>query len=222
MKKVLIPVIAAMTLSVSGLALAGTPVTSPALGLGYTSIGLSGHTAHPGLKLFASQHFANDVRVSGSATFARGFYGMDANVGQFIPLSRRIALEPLLDAGFLSMNYNRQEVGYNVSTVNAGYGFTYQQTTPYSYTVPASIQDFYAMAGANLEYRITRRVRFSVGGGFGHTLMVLNGAGGQVYRGLAGLTAKLSQRWSSDIDVSYLHLPGAAITGYGAGVSCHF
>ncbi len=222
MKKVLIPVIAAMTLGASGLVLAGTPLTSPALGLGYTSIGLSGHATRPGVKLFASQRFANDVRLSGSATFARGFCDMDANVGQFIPLSRDIALEPLLDAGFLSMNYNQQEVGYNVSTVNAGYGFTYQQTMPYSYTVPASIQDVYAMAGANLEYRITRRVRFSVGGGFGHTLTVLNGAGGQVYRGRADLTAGLSRHWSSDIDVSYLHLPGVSITRYGAGVSYHF
>ena len=222
MKKVLIPVIAAMTLGASGLALAGTPVTSPALGLGYASIGLSGHAARPGVRLFAGQRFGNGIRVSGQAAFARGFYGVDANIGQFIPLSRRVALEPLLDAGFLSMNYNQREVGYHVSTVNAGYGLTYQQTTPYSTTVPAGIQDVYAMAGANLEYRITRRARVSIGGGFGHTLTVLNGAGGQAYRGRADLTAKLSRRWSGDIDVSYLHLPGASIVQYGAGVSYLF
>ncbi|MBN6739860.1 hypothetical protein JKG47_04800 [Acidithiobacillus sp. MC6.1] len=199
-------------------ALAATPV----IGLGYSDVGLSGHAGRPGITLSAGQVSRNNVDASGSVTFARSFYHVNADIGKIVPLSSSFALVPHLGAGFISLNSQQSMTWYSTTTQNLGYGATYTYASPYQYTVPSSIQDFYVQAGANLEYRITPRLRLAIGGGFGHTVMVLNGNGGQVYDGHATLNIGLARRWTGDATVGYLHLPGAAITQYGAGVSYHF
>lgn len=172
--------------------------TQPFLGLGYSSIAMPGHSSRPGVTLFAWQRFHDNVQVNGSATLARSFYGFNASVGKDIAASSDVTFEPYLGAGLVSMNYNNQPV-------------------------QASIQDSYALAGANVGWMVSPRIQLALGGGYGRTLTTLNGNGGSVvYKGEAEAAFGLSRHWAGDLKVSYLHLPGASLTSYGAGLSYHF
>ncbi len=192
--------------------------TQPFIGIGYASTNLSGHSSRPGATLFGGQRFGDNIQVRGSATLARSFYSFDGSVGKDIAASSAVTFEPYVGAGLVSMNYNQQETGYRSYTQGLFTAFD----VPYTYTVPASIQDSYAMAGANVGWMVSPRVQLAFGGGYGHTLTVLNGNGGAVYKGEAQATFGISKRWATDLQVSYLHLPGASLTSYGAGVAYHF
>ena len=197
-------------------------LAGPVVGLGYTNIGLSGHSGRPGIQISAGNLYRNNVVASGGATFARGYYQMDAAIGKIIQTRGSVSFEPYASLGFLNLNYNQQETGYTTSQVNAGYGFSYTQTTPYSYTQANSIQDLYGLAGANMDIPLGSRVALQLGGGFGHTLMVQNGNGGSVYKGQAKLGFELARHVTANINVAYLHAPGASLMNYGAGLAYHF
>ena len=197
-------------------------LAAPVVGLGYSDIGLSGHAGRPGVTLTAGNLYRNNVVASGGATFARGYFGMDAAIGKIVQTRGTVSFEPYASLGFLNLNYNQQETGYITSQVNAGYGFSYTQSTPYSYTQGQSIQDFYGLAGANLNIPLGSRVGLQIGGGFGHTLMAQNGNGGSVYKGEAKAGFKIAKHITANINVSYLHAPGASMTDYGAGLAYHF
>lgn len=210
-------VILAVLAAFPAVALAG-----PIIGLGYNNIGLSGHAGRPGIQISAGNlYHHNNVVASGSATFARGYYQMAASIGKIVQTHGTVSFEPYLSAGFLNLNYNQQKTGYTTTTSNLG-GFSYTQSTPYSYTQGASIQDLYGLAGANLDIPLGSQVALQFGGGFGHTLMVQNGAGGAVYKGEARAGFKISTHITANINVAYLHLPGASMTDYGAGLAYHF
>ena len=196
-------------------------LAGPSVGLGYSDIGLSGHSGRPGVTVTAGNLYSNNVVASGSASFARGFYSMNASIGKLIPAGG-VSFVPYLGMDFISMNYNQQETGYTTSQVNAGYGFSYTQTTPYSCTQGQSIQDFYALAGADMNVPIGSRVMLQFGGGYGHTFMVMNGSGGAVYQGKAEVGFEVAPRVTANLNVRYLHVPGASLTNYGAGLSYHF
>lgn len=216
MKTKIIIAIAALA-AFPAVALAG-----PIIGLGYSDIGLSGHSGRPGIQISAGNLYHHNVVASGSATFARGYYQMDAAIGKIVQTRGTVSFEPYLSAGFLNLNYNQQETGYTTSQVNSGYGFSYTQSTPYSYTQANSIQDFYGLAGANLNIPLGSKVGLEFGGGFGHTLMAQNGNGGAVYKGEAKAGFKIARHVTANINVAYLHLPGASLTSYGAGLAYHF
>lgn len=192
--------------------------TQPFLGIGYSSTALSGHSSRPGATLFAGQRFGDNVQVRGSATLARSFYSFNGSVGKDIDISRAVTFEPYLGAGLVSMNYNQQETGHRSYTQGLFTAFN----VPYSYTQPASIQDSYILAGANIGWFVSPRVQLALGGGYGHTLTTLNGNGGAVYKGEAQATFGISKRWAADLQVAYLHIPGASLTSYSAGVAYHF
>ena len=194
----------------------------PSLGIGYSNVGLSGgHSGRPGVTLTAGNLYSNNVVASGSATLARGYYSMNASIGKLIPAGG-VSFVPYVGMGFISMNYNQQETGYTTSQVNAGYGFSYTQTTPYSYTQGASIQDFYALAGANMNIPLGQRVALQFGGGYGHTITTFGGANGAVYKGKAEVGFEIAPHVTANINVRYLHIPGQSMTTEGAGLSYHF
>jgi hypothetical protein len=200
-------------------ALAVTPVAfaTPYLGIGYTNVGLSGHAGRPGVTLFAGNLYRNNVLASGSASYARGYYSMGASLGKVIPAGG-VSFEPYVSMGFLNFDYNQQETGYTTT-----YGYSFTSTTPYSYTQSATIQDFYGLAGANLNIPIGSKVALRFGGGYGHTISTFgNGNGGQVYKGSAEIGFKIAPHVSTDLQVAYLHVPGASLTNYGMGLSYHF
>ncbi len=196
-------------------------MAGPVVGLGYSDIGLSGHAGRPGVTLTAGNLYHRDVVASGSATFARGYYQMDASLGKIIQTHGSVSFEPYLSAGFLNLNYNQQKTGYNTIT-QSSFGYSYSYQTPYSYTQGASIQDLYGLAGANMDIPLGSRVGLEIGGGFGHTLMAQNGNGGAVYKGTARAGFKIAGHVTANINVSYLHLPGASLMNYGAGLAYHF
>ncbi|MDA8376549.1 MAG: hypothetical protein M0Z50_05760 [Planctomycetia bacterium] len=193
----------------------------PSVGIGYSDVGLSGHAGRPGVTVTAGNLYSNNVVASGSASFARGYYSMNAAIGKLIQAGG-VSFVPYLGMDFISMNYNQQETGYTTSQVNSGYGFSYTQTTPYSYTQGQSIQDFSALAGADMNVPIGSKVMLQFGGGYGHTLMVLNGNGGAVYQGKAEIGFEVSPHVTANINVRYLHIPGQSMTDEGAGLSYHF
>lgn len=193
----------------------------PSLGIAYSNVGLSGHSGRPGVTLTAGNLYSNDVIASGSATLARGYYQMSASIGKLIPAGG-VSFEPYVGMDFLNLNYNQQKVGYNTVTQNAGYGYSYTYQSPYSYTQGASIQDFYALAGADMNIPLGQKVMLQFGGGYGHTLMVLNGNGGAVYQGKAEAAFEVAPRITVNINVRYLHVPGASLTNEGVGLSYHF
>lgn len=197
-------------------------MAGPVIGLGYSNIGLTGHAGRPGVQISAGNLYPHNVVASGSATFAHGYYGFNADLGKIIPTNGTVSFEPYASLGFLNLNYNQQETGYTTTTTSSSFGFSYTQSTPYSYTQGASVQDFYALAGANLNIPLGSRAGLQFGGGFGHTLMVLNGNGGAVYKGTARAGFELARHVTANINVSYLHLPGASLTLYGAGLAYHF
>lgn len=191
---------------------------TPSVGVGYADIGLTGHSGRPGISINAGNLYNNNVIASGSASFAHGYYGVNADLGKLIHTNGTVSFEPYLSLGFISMNDNQQETGFVQHT---GQYFSY--STPYSYIQPRSIQDFYGLAGVNLNVPIGGNVTLGFGGGYGHTLSTYGGGnGGAVYKGEAEAAFGLSRRWSGDLNVSYLHLPGASLTSCGAGVSYHF
>ena len=196
-------------------------VAGPLVGIGYADIGLSGHSGRPGVTVTAGNLYSNNVVASGSASFARGFYSMNVSVGKLIPAGG-VSFVPYLGTDFLNLNYNQQETGYTSSTVNAGYGYTYTYQTPYSYTQGASIQDLYFLVGANMDIPLSHRVALQIGGGYGHTAMVMDGNGGATYKGKVKVGFEIAPRVTASLGVDYLHVPGASLTCYGAGLSYHF
>ena len=210
--------------SVVSVAIFGIPalaVAGPSVGLGYSDIGLSGHAGRPGVTLTAGNLYRNNVVASGSATFARGYYGMNADLGKMVPTGGTVLFEPYVSLGFLNLNYNQPETGYTTTT-SSNFGYSFTETTPYSYTQPATITDFYGLAGANMDIPLGKKVVLEFGGGYGHTLMTFGGSGGSVYKGSALAAFGLAKHVSCDINVSYLHVPGANLTTEGVGLQYHF
>ena len=193
----------------------------PSLGIGYSDIGLSGHSGRPGVTITAGNLYSNNVVASGSASFARGFYSMNASIGKLIPAGG-VSFVPYIGMDFLNLNYNAQETGYTSSTVNAGYGYTYTQITPYSYPQANTIQDFYGLAGVDMNVPIGNKVMLQFGGGYGHTLDTFSGANGAVYQGKAEVGFEIAPRVTANLNVRYVHVPGASLTNYGAGLAYHF
>lgn len=206
------------------LALMAIPVLAeagPSVGISYTDMGLSGHAGRPGVSLNAGNVYANDVVADGSASIARGYYQMDMSIGKLIPADG-LSFEPYLSASFLSLNYNQAEVGYTSQTIS-NFGYSYTQTTQANYTQANSIQDFYALAGVNMNIPLSRKVTFGLGGGYGHTLSTYGfGSGGAVYTGDAIASFQIAPRVTTDLQVEYQHVPGASMTNYSAGINYHF
>ena len=206
-------------------------LAGPSVGIGYGDIGLTGHSGRPGITVTAGNLYSNNVVIaSGQATFARGYYGLHADLGKLIPTSGTVTFEPYLSLGFLNLNYNAQETGYHTTTTTSGGGFgyppvTYSYTTPYQYTSPASISDLYGLAGANMNIPLGSKVALQFGGGYGHTLSTYgggSGSSGAVYRGKAEAAFQIFRHVTANVNVAYLHVPGASMTSEGAGVSYHF
>ena len=216
-KAIFASAVAAAVFGIPVLAVAG-----PSVGLGYSDIGLSGHAGRPGATLTAGNLYKNNVVAWGSATYARGYYNVSASIGKLVPAGG-VSFTPYASLGFLNLNYSQQETGYNSQTIsNFGYSFT--ETTPYSYTQPESITDIYGLAGVDLNIPIGSRVAVLVGGGYGHTISVFggNGNGGAVYKGKAEIGMEVAKHVTASINASYIHIPGQSITTYGAGLSYHF
>ena len=167
-------------------------VAGPSVGIDYTDVGLSGHAGRPGVSLNAGNVYANGVVADGSASIARGYYQMDMSIGKLIPADG-LSFEPYLSANFLNLNYQQ------------------------------SIQDFYGLAGVNMNIPLSRKVIFGLGGAYGHTLSTYgNGNGGAVYTGDAIVSFQIAPRVTTDMQVEYQHVPGAAMTDYSAGINYHF
>ncbi|MHB1658116.1 MAG: hypothetical protein ACYCRF_02235 [Acidithiobacillus sp.] len=212
------------------LALMAVPVLAeagPSAGIDYTDVGISGHAGRPGVSVNLGNVYRGNVVADGSATFASGFYQMDASIGKLIPADG-LSFEPYLSADFLSLNDNQAETGYHTTTTTSGGGFgyppvTYSYTTPYSYTESRSIQDFYGLAGVNMSIPLSRKVTFGLGGGYGHTIGVYGGAsGGSVYTGDALASFQIAPRVTTDLQVQYQHVPGTSMTDYSVGFNYHF
>jgi hypothetical protein len=165
----------------------------PSIGLGYSDVGLSGHAGRPGVTLTAGNVYKNDVVASGQATYASGYYGVNADLGKLIHTAG-VGFEPYASLGF----------------------------TSYTQPQAASVTDLYGLAGVNLSVPFGRRVTFGVGGAYGHTLTTYGAHGGQVYTGDAVAAFQIAPRVSTDLSVSYLHLPRQSAMQYGAGLSYHF
>ena len=212
-KKALIAM--AITATFPALALAG-----PSLGIGYSDIGLAGHSGRPGVSLSAGNLYSNNVIASGNARIARGYYGFHADLGKLIPTGGTVSFEPYLSMGFLNLNYNQTEPGAVIATHPSPYFTQFVQTY---YQQEQSIQDFYGLAGVNLNIPIGSRVALQFGGGYGHTLSTYGGGnGGAVYKGSAKVGFEIARHVTANINVSYLHVPGASMTSEGAGLAYHF
>jgi hypothetical protein len=197
-------------------------VAGPSVGIDYTDMGLSGHAGRPGVTIGAGNLYSNNAVVTGSATFARGFYGFHADLGKLIPAGG-VSFEPYVSLGFLNLNYNQQEMGGLTSTTTTSPGgFQFTQFTQQYYQQQQSISDFYGLAGVNLNVPIGRRVAIEIGGGYGHTITTYGGNGGAVYRGKAEIGMQIAHNVTANLDVAYLHVPGASLTNYGAGIAYRF
>ena len=190
----------------------------PSLGIGYTNIGLSGHPGRPGVTLTAGNLYSNNVMATGSATLANGYYGFHADLGKLIPAGG-VSFKPYLSMGFLSLNYNQQVAGGIVTTHPSPYLTEFTQSY---YTQQQSIQDFFALAGADMNVPIGSHVMLEFGGGYGHTLMTYGGSGGAVYQGKAEAAFEIAPRVTANINVRYVHVPSASLTNEGVGLSYHF
>ena len=168
----------------------------PSLGIAYSNVGLSGHAGRPGVQITAGNLYRNNVVASGSATFARGYYGFRAGIGKLIP-SGGVSFEPNVSLGFINLDYNQAQQ-------------------------PQTIQNVYGLAGVNLNVPIDQRVALKFGGGFGHTLTAYSGGNGMVYQGKAEIGCQIAPRVTASIDVRYLHIPGASMTTEGAGLAYQF
>ncbi len=216
MKKVMIVSALLTLMAAPALAVAG-----PSVGIDYTDMGLSGHAGRPGVSLNAGNIYANGVVADGSASIARGFYQMDMSIGKLIPTDG-LSFEPYVSANFLNLNYNQQETGYTSQT-SSSFGSSFTTQVPYSYTQSNSIQDFYGLAGVNMDIPLSRKVIFGLGGAYGHTISTFGGGnGGAVYTGDAIVSFQIAPRVTTDLQVEYQHVPGAAMTDYSAGINYHF
>ena len=207
------------------LALMSAPVfavAGPSMGIDYTDMGLSGHVGRPGVSLNAGNVYANGVVADGSVSIARGLYQMDMSIGKLIPADG-LSFEPYLSANFLNLNYNQAEVGYTSQTFSSGFGSSFTTQVPYSYTQASTIQDFYGLAGVNMNIPLSRKVIFGLGGAYGHTISTYGGGnGGAVYTGDAIASFQIAPRVTTDLQVEYQHVPGASMTDYSAGINYHF
>jgi hypothetical protein len=170
----------------------------PSVGIGYSNVGLSGHAGRPGVTITAGNLYSNNVVASGSASVARGLFGFHANLGKLIPTGiAGTSFTPYLSAGFLNLNY--QQAHFTPSTT-----------------------DFYALGGADLNVPVGSNVALLLGGGYGHTVTTFGGNAGAVYRGKAELGFEVAPHVTTNLHVSYLHVPDASLTTYGVGVSYNF
>ncbi len=167
----------------------------PGIGIGYTNIGLSGHSGRPGVIIDAGNLYSNNVIASGSATFARGFYAMNASIGKLIPAGG-VSFIPYIGMDFMNLNYS-------------------QPQTP-------SATDFYGLAGVDLNVPVGQQVMLQFGGGYGHTISTYGGNGGAVYSGKAEVGFEIAPNVTANLNVRYLHVPGQSMTDEGAGLSYHF
>ena len=184
--------------SVVSVAVVGIPVLAvagPSVGLGYSDIGLSGHAGRPGVTLTVGSLSKENVAAWGSATYARGYYNVNASLGKLLPAGG-VSFTPYVSMGYLNLGSSQ----------------------------PVSLSDSYGMAGVNLNVPIGQRIAILLGGGYGHTLSEgFGGSGsGSVYKGKAEIGMEVAKHVTANINVSYLHLPGASLTTEGAGLSYHF
>ncbi|MBU2804354.1 hypothetical protein HF668_04115 [Acidithiobacillus ferridurans] len=77
---------------------------SPVVSLGYTGVGLSGHSVRPGFSIDAGQGFKHHIVATGGATIARNFYEVGAGIGKMIPLSSALTFTPHIRAAFIDDN----------------------------------------------------------------------------------------------------------------------
>ncbi len=193
-------------------------MAGPSLGIGYSNIGLSGHSGRPGVSISVGNLYSNNAVASGSASFARGYYGMNADLGKMIPAGG-VSFEPYVSLGFLNLNYNQTVPGGIVTS--HPYPFVTQYSQSYVQQ-PASITDFYGLAGANMNIPLGQKVALLFGGGYGHTFMNMNGNGGAVYQGKAEIGFEVARHVTANLNVRYVHVPGASLTSEGVGLAYHF
>ncbi|WP_163055340.1 hypothetical protein [Acidithiobacillus ferrooxidans] len=169
-------------------------VAGPSVGIGYSDVGLLGHAGRPGVTLSVGNLSRSNVSAWGSATYARGYYNVNASIGKLLPAGG-VSFTPYASIGYLNLGSSE----------------------------PESVSDTYGMAGVNLNIPIGQRVAILVGGGYGHTLSDgFGGAGGAVYKGKAELGMEVARHVTATINVSYMHIPGQQIMTEGAGLSYHF
>ncbi|MBU2766220.1 hypothetical protein HAP94_08420 [Acidithiobacillus ferrivorans] len=196
-------------------------IADPSVGIGYTNIGMTGHAGRPGVTVTAGNLYSNNVVANGSASFARGYYSMNADLGKMVHTGGTVSFEPYASLGFVNMNYSQQETGYTTQTTS-NYGYSFTSQIPYSYTQQQSIQDVYGLAGVNLNVPIGPNVAFLLGGGYGHTLTTFGGNSGAVYKGKAEVGFAIAPHVTANLHVSYLHVPGQSMTTEGAGLAYQF
>ncbi len=170
----------------------------PSFGIGYSNIDLSGHSSRPGVSVNMGDLLGGGYVANGFATVARSFYQIDASVGKLIAADNNaLAFEPFVSANFLHAKEN----------------------TP----VPQTISDSFLLAGVNTDIPVSRNVSFGFGGAFGHTLSSTSGtAGGQVYTGDAMANLQLTRHVTTDVSVTYLHVPGQNTMEYDMGLNYLF
>ncbi|MBU2856945.1 hypothetical protein HF289_08680 [Acidithiobacillus ferrooxidans] len=181
----------AVLLTFPAVAMAGRP----SLGIGYSNVGLTGHSGRPGVTITAGNLYSNSVVASGSATAARGFYSMNASIGKLVPAGA-VSFVPYVGMDFLNVNYSQPQL--------------------------PSATDFYGLAGVDMNVPIGTSVMLQIGGGYGHTLMTYGGNGGSVYQGKAEIGFEVAPNVTANINVRYVHIPGQSMTDEGAGLSYHF
>jgi hypothetical protein len=199
-------------------------------GIGFSNVGVAGHN-RPGVKISAGSLFQNDVIASGSATFARGYYGMNAGIGKLLfPTSGPVSVEPYISAGFLNLNPQAsnpqgapvlapgQHILLGMQKVTRRAGAPLASASPGA----VQLQDFYGLAGVNLNVPIGNRFAMQFGGGFGRTITASGGNGGLVYKGVAKAGFLITHRVTASANVTYLHVPGASLMSTGAGLSYQF
>ena len=171
-------------------------LAGPSVGIGYSDIGLSGHSGRPGVTVTAGNLYSNNVVASGSAALASNYCGFHSDLGKLVPTDGTVSFEPYVSLGLVNMNYN-------------------QQFQP-------GITDFYGLAGVNLNVPIGSKVALQFGGGYGHTIDTFSGASGAVYKGKAEVGFEIAPHVTANLNVRYLHVPGQSVTTEGAGLAYQF
>ena len=189
MKKVLIPVIAAMTLSASGLALAGTT----SIGIGYDNVGIhldNGISASvPSGKLTVGHTF-------GTTTYGVGFDMVDGAGNGLTYQHLQVSADKLLpfDGGKLS-----PEVMIGGSRVGVAGGNVYHVSTAY------------AGFGASYSYPIGRYISLDGGAAMGRDFAThvtgLHTVGGLFYQAGAGVDFSGVGPGLFSVGYEYRHLP---------------
>ena len=186
----------AIVASVVSVAIFGIPVLAvagPSVGIGYSDVGLIGHSGRPGVTLSVGSLSKSNVAAWGSATYARGYYNVNASLGKRIPAGG-VSFTPYVSMGYLNLGSSE----------------------------PVSLSDSYGLAGVNLNIPVGQRVALQFGGGYGHTISTFGGTGGAVYKGKAEIGMEVARHVTATINVSYMHIPGQQIMTYGAGLAYHF